>query len=306
MKKLLRQSRLLTLFAAILFVPLFAPATAIALQEFKPNPALWKITDEDSEIFLFGTVHILRPDLKWKSEKVTQAFNAASTIVFEAPADNSNPQKMQALIAKYGLNPPGTTLSSLLSANGRTRLASVLSGFGMPAGSSANFEPLRPWLVGITLAALQIQATGGDPNAGVERILSAEAAAAGKRIGFLESDEQQMQILSSLSPQAELYFLEDGLRQIKENPNQINDLVSAWRAGYVPILGATLLEALEGQPEVYDKLLVQRNHDWARQIEEMLSGSGTVFVAVGAAHLVGSDSVQSILGKKGIWASRQR
>lgn len=275
------------------------PETSVA-----PNPALWKLTDEDSEIYLFGTIHILNPELNWKSAQVEAAFSAAETVVFEAPADTSNPEAAQALIAKYGLNPPGTTLSSLLSDASNQQLATVLAQYGME-GAAGNFEPLRPWFVGIALAALQIQSLGGDPNAGVERVLGAEAVRAGKTLGYFETDEQQMQILSGMSPEAEVFFLEEGLRQSIDEPDQILKLVQAWRVGDQTAINDMLVTGMAGQNEVMEALLTRRNFDWASQIEELMHGSGTVFIAVGAAHLVGKQSVQVYLSEKGITAVRQ-
>lgn len=286
----------------LISIAILAPAS---FAQDGPNPALWKISDEDSNIYLFGTVHILNPALEWRTAKVDAAFALAETVVFEAPADQSDPAKAQALVFKYGLNQNGETLSSMLSAESNALLAEVLTEFGMPAGAAANLEPLRPWLVGITLSALQIQATGGDPNAGVERILGAEAIQSGKAITYLETDEQQMQFLSGLSVDAELYFLEDGLRQMKENPDQLSELLSYWQSGNVDAMGGLLVDALAGQDEVYDALLVNRNKDWANQIEAMLAGSGNIFIAVGAAHLAGTDSVQALLEAKGIMSVRQ-
>lgn len=291
-----------TALGVLISLALFAP---LASAQSVPNPALWKISDADSNIYLFGTVHILNPALEWRTGKVNTAFASAETVVFEAPADQSDPAKAQALVFKYGLNQNGETLSSMLSAESNALLSEVLTGFGMPPGAAANFEPLRPWLVGITLSALQIQATGGDPNAGVERILGAEAIQSGKSISYLESDEQQMQILSGLSADAELYFLEDGLRQMKDNPEQLDQLVSNWQSGDMDALAGLLVDALAGQDEVYDALLVKRNKDWANQIEQMLAGSGDIFIAVGAAHLAGADSVQALLNAKGISSVRQ-
>lgn len=302
MKPVLKQL-LASAFAALLFI---SHAHPVAAQETSaaPTPALWKISDEDSEIYLFGTVHILNPNLRWRSAAVNQAFAASNIVYFEAPADNSNPAKAQQLIRRYGLNGQGVTLSSLMSTEGRTRFMQVLESFGV-AASAPNYEPLRPWLVSLTLAAMQIQATGGDPNAGVERILSGEAAGRGMQVGYFETDEQQMKMLSSLSPEAEIYLLEDGLRQMQEDPGMINDLVNYWRAGDVAALEALLVSSFENQEEVYRKLLVNRNEDWARQIELILAGRGTVFIAVGAAHLAGEFSVQELLKRKGIVAARQ-
>lgn len=291
--------------ASLLIVSLPASvSSAFADKQPAASPALWKLTDEDSEVYLFGTIHILNPELDWKSAQMKAAFRAAETVIFEAPADTSNPEATQALIAKYGLNPPGTTLSSLLSDASNQQLAAVLAQYGME-GAAGNFEPLRPWFVGIALAALQIQALGGDPNAGVERVLGAEAVRAGKTLGYFETDEQQMQILSGMSPKAEVFFLEEGLRQSIDEPDQILKLVQAWRVGDQIAINDMLVSGLAGQNEVMEALLTRRNFDWASQIEALMRGSGTVFIAVGAAHLVGEQSVQVYLSEKGITAIRQ-
>ncbi|MBO6505344.1 MAG: TraB/GumN family protein [Kordiimonadaceae bacterium] len=286
----------------------FALSTVIAPSsgaQDAPDPALWKISDEDSNIYLFGTIHILDPSLKWRTAKLDKAFGASETVVFEAPADTTDQAKMQALVAKYGLSTDGSKLSDKVSPESLQLLDQTLQGFGMPAGASANFEPLRPWLVGLTVTALHVQSLGADPNAGVERVLAKGAAANGMTVEYLETDEQQMQIFSSMSPEAELFFLEDGLKQIQENPDMLDEMVALWRAGDVEGLDKLMVESLTTQPELYEAMLVKRNKDWVDQIEEMLAGNGNIFIAVGAAHLAGADSVQALLQSRGIAAVRQ-
>ena len=270
-----------------------------------PNPALWKISDEDSNIYLFGTIHILNPELEWRNEKIDAAFGASKTVVFEAPADTSNSANMQALVLRYGVNTGGSKLSEKISVDSYQLLKTTLQNFGMPPGSVANFEPLRPWLVGLTVTALHIQAHGGDPNAGVEKVLGRAAAANNMSVAYLETDEQQMQIFSGLSAEAERFFLEDGLKQIQGNPEMLDEMVSVWRSGDIVALEEMLFASLIEQPELYDAMFTKRNEDWANQIEQMLAGSGDIFIAVGAAHLVGADSVQELLEEKGITAVRQ-
>lgn len=295
---------LLPVMSLLLVSFIGVPIAANADSSDAPNPALWKLTDEDSEIYLFGTVHILNPDLKWRSSKVNRAFDASETVIFEAPAD---PVAAQPLISKHGLNPPGVKLSSMLSPSANQQLAETLESFGMK-GAAANFEPLRPWLVGLSLSAIQIQAMGGDPDAGVERILSAEAVQAGKSISFFETDEQQIQFLSGLSPKTELFFLEDGLRQIEESPDQILSLLNSWRTGDIPAMTEIVMAGYGEQKEsdeIHEAILTRRNFNWASQIEVLMRGSGTAFIAVGAAHLVGQQSVQVYLSHKGINVVRQ-
>lgn len=295
---------ILSIMSLMLISVLGLNKPANAEDAISPSPALWKLTDEDSDVYLFGTVHILNPELKWRSAKVDEAFNTSETIIFEAPAD---PAAARSLITKYGLNPSGVKLSSMLSPTANLQLAKTLESFGMK-GMAGNFEPLRPWLVGLSLSAIQIQAMGGDPDAGVERILSAEAVRAGKTIGYFETDEQQMQFLSGLSPETEIFFLEDGLRQIKDSPEQIQKLLNTWRIGDIDAMSEIVMAGYgeqEESDEIMEAILTRRNFNWASQIEDLMRGSGTAFIAVGAAHLVGQQSVQVYLSQKGISAVRQ-
>lgn len=295
---------LIKLFASALSLTLvFLAAPHVSAQEASaPNPAIWKITDHDSEIWLFGTIHILNPSLNWRSEKVNQAFAVADTVYFEAPADQ---QGMQPLIMQHGLNPQGTTLSMLMSDKGKTDLRNALQSLGLPLGMIQQLEPLRPWLAGLTLAAFQIQAQGGDPNAGVERILQADARASGKSIQYLETDAEQVGFLSGMSQKAQIFFLEDGLRAMIEEPDILQRLIGGWVKGDVELVDATMIHAMQGQQELYATLLVNRNKRWAAQIRDMLAGSGRTFIAVGAAHLAGGNSVQYYLGDYGIVPVRQ-
>ncbi|MBV1901702.1 MAG: TraB/GumN family protein [Kordiimonadaceae bacterium] len=277
-----------------------APSATPVWAEKKPSPAIWKLTDHDSEIWLFGTVHILNPALKWRSKKIDTAFAKAQKVYFEAPANAST---MQALIREHGLN-KHRPLNTKMSAKGKSNLTEAVVSLGLPLNRIQQLEPMRPWLAGLTMAAAQLAAQGGDPNYGVERILSAEAKSQGKAVGYLESDADQIQFLSGLSEKAEIFFLEDGLRAIIEEPDLLQDLISSWASGDVKGVDAAMVHSLQGHQELYAALLVNRNKKWAAQIKTILDGSGTVFIAVGAAHLAGGNSVQYYLGDYGLSPQR--
>ncbi|MBL4639519.1 MAG: TraB/GumN family protein, partial [Kordiimonadaceae bacterium] len=209
------------------------------------SPAIWKISDHDSVIWLFGTIHILNPKLKWRSTQIDTAFSSAEKIYFEAPA---NSKGMQALIMRHGID-KHRPLSSKMSASGKIQMVKALKTLGLPASRVQQFEPMRPWLVGLTLAAAQIVAQGGDPSAGVEKTLSHEAAKQGKAIGYFETDEEQIMFLSGLSEPAEIFFLEDGLRAINEEPMLLDELTKSWATGDVRGIDAAMVHSLQGHQE---------------------------------------------------------
>ena len=58
-------------------------------------------------------------------------------------------------------------------------------------------------------------------------------------------------------------------------------------------------------PSLYKALFLNRNIAWTKQIEHLLAGKGTAFIAVGTGHLVGSDSVIAMLERDGYKVTRE-
>ncbi|MFC3051776.1 TraB/GumN family protein [Kordiimonas pumila] len=266
------------------------------------GPAIWKVSDEDSEIWLFGTIHILKPDTDWYSPALNKAYNRADVVYFEAPAD---PAGIKPYVMKYGLNTTAP-LSAQMTSEGTEYLAQVIQMLGLPQNFPQQLEPLKPWLAAVQIANVQMQASGADPELGADRVLSKRAATDGKKMAYLETDADQVMALANLSPSAQLFFLEDGLKTMIEDPDMVDELIEGWRTGNVAQVDTILLETLEAHPELQKALLLDRNQNWANQINEILKGSGTVLIAVGAGHLVGPDSVQELLRQNfGIIAARE-
>lgn len=263
------------------------------------GPALWVIKDADSTIYLFGTVHVLRPTTAWGSPTVDAAFDSADTIWFEI----TNPDDQAAalpLIQRYGLS-PDRPLSSLLTP---AELAKLDEAAGSIGGSAAAFDPMRPWLVALSLSISPLLKAGYDPNSGVELVLRARAEAAGKPVKGLETLEEQIGILAGFPEETQLAFLRQTLEGYDEATTQLDGLVAAWALGDVAGIERLGVDEMAAEPAIYDAMLTRRNANWAGQIETMLQGSGTAFIAVGSAHLAGDDSVQVFLGRRGVTVER--
>lgn len=278
-----------------------AALLAVALATCAPRnegPALWRIADADSEIWLFGTVHVLPRDVVWRSARIERAFARAETIVFETDIDSDDRAAFDELVRAEGRLAAGETLSARLAQQDRERLARIAGRLHL---NNAVLDQLRPWLAALQVSLAFAQAAGGDPAAGVESILKPEAEAANKTLRYLEQPEDQIRALSSLSPEAELRFLSATLRQIEDDAGAIGELDDVWARGDVAALAPLLHEQLnEAGPEVSAAIITDRNTRWTEEIAGMLDGEGRVFVAVGAAHLVGDDSVVAQLRARGI------
>lgn len=275
-------------------------AEAPAIRAIPPaegrGPALWVIRDEDSTLYLFGTVHLLRPTTGWGTDRIQAAFDSADKLVLEI----SNPDDEAAvvpLVMQHGLS-PATPLSSLLNAEELAALDAAAQTIGLTA---AQMDPFRPWFAAMTLAVAPLQKAGYDPASGVELLLKARAEAAGKPVTGFETIDEQIRILAGFPEETQLAFLRSTLENFENATVELDGLVEAWAAGDVEAIETIGLEPMrESGEEIYQALLVRRNTNWADQIETMLEGSGTAFIAVGSAHLVGDDSVQEILEQRGV------
>lgn len=268
------------------------------------DPTLWRLSDEDSEIYIFGTVHILRPDVEWRSPTVMAAFESADTVWFEAPVNDPDEQaNMMPLLQRYGLNPPERPLSSQISDEANADLAEITPLLG---SSPAAMEPLRPWLAAVQITVGYAIVEGFDPTSGVEAQLWPEAVAAGKDLQYFETVEEQLQFFANLDREVEVEMLEQTLAQIEDAPNALDELVTAWATGDQDTIDRLMNGVFRDEsPEVYDVLIEQRNEHWAGVVDEMMDGSGTVFIAVGAGHLPGEGGLIDLLEERGFTVTQE-
>jgi uncharacterized protein YbaP (TraB family) len=269
----------------------------------KAEPALWVVKGPHSTVYLFGSVHVLKKDQPWRSPKIDAAVKASGSLWLEIP-DGDDTQAMQPLILKLGVDAEHP-LSSRLSKEQIAKLDTVAKAAGIPSGEAA-IDPLRPWLAAITLSVAPMVRAGFDPNSGVEQVLKPEFTAANKPLHGFETMEQQIHFFSDLPEKTQEEFLNSTLNDFDEAADKFSKIVAAWYAGDQPALDALFSgEFREKYPDLYRTLIVHRNEGFTKQIDSLLKGDGTSFVAVGAGHLVGTDGVPAMLEKMGWKVDRQ-
>jgi uncharacterized protein YbaP (TraB family) len=262
------------------------------------GPALWKVADEDTTIYLFGTVHVLPKDIEWYDTTIATALTGSDIIVTEIPMDAASEAQGQQLTMSKGMLPSGTTLRSLLTAEQTTAYSAAMAKIGAPAEA---FDPFKPWLAGLTLSILPLMQQGYDPASGVEKVLLSKVPEMPK--GSLETMEFQLGIFDSMSQEAQIAFMMEAATGIDEVKPMLDRMVAEWAKGDADALAAVMNEGMT-DPAVAEALLYSRNANWAEWIDTRLDTPGTVFIAVGAGHLAGPKSVQDLLAQKGITASR--
>jgi uncharacterized protein YbaP (TraB family) len=275
----------------------------LALGPAAAEPALWSVKDGNSAIYLFGTIHVLKSGLDWQSPKIAKAFGDSGEVWLELTDDDA--PAMQPLVASLGLD-PAHPLSGKLSAGDLARVDGAAKAAGIPLGELA-FDAMRPWLVAISLTTLPIVQAGFDPNLGADHILKQQALAAGKTLRGFETAERQLHFFADLPPAEELEMLQSTLDEVAEGPAKIKEMADAWLNGDVPSIGKLFAEFSEPKYRaLYQTLIVARNQAWADALAKRLkTGSGISFVAVGAGHLVGPDSLIAALARRGITVERE-
>jgi uncharacterized protein len=275
-------------------------ALFLAVASAKAEPAMWVIKDADSTIYLIGTMHLLKHDTEWNAEKVKKTVHESTELWLEI-ADLDNDAALAPLMAEFGMDAE-RPLSSKLNEEQRKKLEKIAGTYGFPV---ATLEPMRPWLAALVLAVGPIMKAGYDPKAGVERVLSAQALAEGHKIRGFETAEEQLHLLAGLSEAEQIAFLNSILDDLEKGLDLLDKLAKAWIDGDLDTITRLSVDDMKKEaPTVYQKLIVQRNIAWSEKIAGILKGSGVQQIAVGAAHLVGPDSVQAQLAKRGIRVER--
>ncbi|MEO1575941.1 MAG: TraB/GumN family protein, partial [Pseudomonadota bacterium] len=251
-------------------------------------------------VYLFGTFHALKPGIEWFSGPVRTAYESADEVALEA-TDTLDAQRMGELVLRYAIDPDGRTLSSVVGPDLAGQLGERLSTMGVPL---AQIEPMEPWMAVMTLAQLQMQAAGFNPMLGVDVTLQQSAAEAGKTLTGIEGAEAQLKLLDGFPEERQIAWLAMSLRDWDEAPEMLNDMLDAWSTGDVARFADEMVESMEEVPNLNQVLMVDRNEGFADWIAERMAQPGIVFMAIGAGHLAGPDSVQDFLRADGITPTR--
>lgn len=275
-----------------------AATTAEAGTAAPTGPALWKVADEDTTIYLFGTVHALPENIDWYSSAIENALASSDSVVTEIKMTPEMPGEMQQLVMAKGILPQGTTLRSLFTPEQTAAYEAAMGKLGIPAGA---FDQFEPWYAGMMMTMLPLLQQGYSPDAGVEKVILTKAGE--KEQLALETIEFQIGIFDGLPQESQVDFLIQAAEGIDQIKPMLDNMVAEWLEGDADSLAALMNEGLT-DPKVAEALLYARNRNWATWIDQRLDAPGTVFVAVGAGHLAGENSVQDALEAIDITAVR--
>jgi len=295
--------RLAALFAAFALAASSACARPAA-NDGTIHPLLYVARDADSTLYLFGTVHIRRPNTPWGGPEAQAALNEADEVWTELPISEEDDAHTQQLVMQQGMSDAAHPLASYLTDAENQRLDALTQRLGV---DGAALQRMKPWLASITLSFVPMMQAGYDPSSGVDRSIDDVADAAHKRRSAFETADEQIGFLANLSPALQREMLVETIDETEGGTAELDQLTAAWERGDANALQRLVVDDTRRQyPELYDVLFVQRNAVWVERLMQELHGSGVDFVAVGTGHLLGHDGLVEQLRRRGVHVERVR
>jgi len=263
---------------------------------------LWKVEDAKGQTaYLLGSLHVLTPDAYPLAPAIDKAFGESRTLVEEVDLDEmSDPMQMMAALSKAMLT--SGTLEELVSPETFAAVKKRAEAYGMPM---AAIQKMKPWLVAITLMAPALQAAGFRPDLGIDQHFFNRAKEKGLPRQALETMGYQLDRFDQMSPKLQEEMLKATMADLDTQLGDLDDMLSAWRKGDVAAMEKLTLTAFLESPELYQRLLAERNQNWIPHVERCLTDNAGCFIVVGAAHLVGKDGLPVLLAKKGYKVTQQ-
>jgi uncharacterized protein len=257
----------------------------------------WKVTGKNGGVvYLIGSVHLLSSDFYPLPPPLEAAYKDADLLVEEVDmAELTDPASQMALLGKAML-PSATPLEKVISAETYALLGKRAAALGLPIEP---FKLLKPWMAALTLVQVEWQQAGFDPQLGLDKHFYDQAKADGKTTQGLETADYQISRLDGMTMEQQEHLLAESLKEADSEKANMKKLVEAWRTGDAAAVEKIVLSDLKAEPVLYQRLLVERNHNWLPKIEALFARPKHALVVVGAAHLVGTDGLLSALKAKG-------
>lgn len=277
----------------------FPPSTSGAAEKRTTNQVthcLWRVKGKTHSIFLAGTIHILREDNYPLPKPIEDAYAQSSKVVFEVDEEEMKSPAVRQKFSEVARLPQGVTLQDRISKETQDALDAYCKRAGF---SPSTFRGTQPWAVALAISLIELQSLGFDPELGMEKHFFTQAKRDRKKLAALETIDFQIGLFTNFTAKESEEFIKETLGRVATFKKLSEDMVMAWKSGDLPALDKLLIDTMRRFPEVYEKLVVDRNKRWISQLEEMLNGHEDVFVAVGAGHLGGKQGVLELLRKKG-------
>jgi uncharacterized protein len=256
----------------------------------------WKVTGNTNTIYLIGSVHLLTKDFYPLNPALEKAYTDSDLLVEEVDIAEMSGAGSQLSMLTRGMQPSSKPLDTVLTASTMALLSKKAQDVGLPMEALKQF---KPWMIALTIEVMEWQKAGFDQELGLDRHFYNKAQTDGKAVQALETIDYQISRFDEMPMELQDHLLAETLKSIDTEQASRTRLLEAWRTGNSAAVEGIVLKDLQKEPDLYQRLLVERNRNWLPKLEALFGRKGRAMVVVGAAHLVGPDGVLAMLKAKG-------
>lgn len=274
----------------------FIFALGVCEPVFADKPlSLWKVKGKDAELYMLGSIHVMRPDMYPLPTEIDDAYEQASRVVFEIDIRESNSPEARALMQQKGAYPGDQTIYTELSAETLQLLENYAAANQVDIDQ---FARLKPWILNVTIALIEFRKLGYDPGHGIDLHYQSRALRDAKTVIPLETFEEQIDLLSGDPPDVQELGLNLSLQHLDEVAPFVEELITAWRTGDADGMYEASAADHQRHPALanqFERLLDHRNEKMAAKLRDLLNSKGTYFVVIGALHMGGEKGLINLL-----------
>lgn len=280
------------------FVVLFAVSLwiVIAAAGAQGESSVWVVKGPKASVYLAGSCHVLRASDHPLPAEFYKAYAESGRLVFEAPpGEMEKPVYLQKLLLA-ALYTDGSALKDHLDSAVWNKVQKFCRERHYDCDK---YQMFRPWMFSLHLTMSEMSKIGVNQNYGVDRIFYQKARDDGKSMGALETVDEQIGYMTLMDDDTGDAQVSETIDELRELNARFTDILLAWRSGDEAGIAAFSLRELKSYPELYSKLIVERNKRWIKDIERDIQGPVNTMIIVGVAHLAGPDSVIDLLRRRG-------
>jgi uncharacterized protein YbaP (TraB family) len=277
-----------------------SPAKGISAES--DRGCLWSLQTDQNTIYLLGSMHLFKKESYPMPVAVQKAYADSPILVFETDMEKMADPAVQAMFVTMGMYPPGKSLFQDLPEETGDMLREKLEETGIPP---EQFSRFKPWLCALTLTMTELVRLGFDPSYGIDNHFFRKAAGDDREILFFESFEDHLRLLSEMDEGEQASFLTQTLKDLEIVDEMALRLLASWREGNVSALADIFFRSFQDHPDIRDRLLTERNRQWADKIQELAEQPENVLVVVGVGHLIGDQSLVEFLRESGFEVNRK-
>ncbi len=276
-------------------------ALAPAAAQAKTAPAMWSVSDADTTVYLFGTIHLLPEKFEWRTTRFDAAVSGSQELVVETIIDDKNPLALMSVLSQLAFSPNLPPITERVPADKRAALEAAIKKSAIPRPA---FDRMETWAAAFMLLGNQFKDLGLKGGEGVEAKLRDTFKSQGKPIGELETNAEQLGFFDTLPEKAQRQLLEGSIEAPGETGKAFRAMLDSWVKGDVAAIARSFNHDLSESPELMDALIKRRNANWSRWVGQRMTRPGSVLIAVGAGHLAGPGSVVDLLQRDGYKVKR--